>query len=168
LALIALIAAAAIAQHAPEPVGIWSTASDWETDQFGEGANGYCVTRSKARSTNGITYTVFMTFGARNEVGMSTSQRVEEGRNASFDVDGGGLELSDLTYRTEGNTFVVFNSLTRPMFRLLTNDLKAAHSISLVLGGRRFSAPIADPDAVYGQMLECQESLIGLVIGGLK
>jgi hypothetical protein len=168
LAFLTILAAAAVAQAAPEPVGMWSTAADWETDQFGEGPGGYCVTRSKVRSQDGVSYTIFMTFGGRNEVGLSTNAKAQTRSNGVFDVEGGGLDLSDLRPRTEGGKFVLFNSLTKPMFRLLIDDVKSAHSIRFELGGKSYFAPIADPDAVYSQMIECQESLLGLVIGNLK
>jgi hypothetical protein len=150
-----------------EPVGSWSYVQDWTTEQFGEGQDGYCVTRSRQHSRAGITYTVFMTFGAHNEVGLSSNRSVGNASQGVFDLDGGGLNLGAIEHRRQGNNFIAANSLSKPMFRRMASDLANARNITFQIGGQNYPAALSDAAAVYAGMIECQKSLIGLVIGEL-
>lgn len=166
----------AAAQHvAPEPpsvppemVASWSTSDDWTVEEFRGGSARWCVTTSSARTLGGETYQVFMTFGDLNEIGLISSGPIAQTTVAAFDINGGGLNMSDIHFRRAGQRYVAFNTMTSAMFRLVFEDFRHGTGAVFEINGRRYPLPMAHVTAVTEDMLGCQRHLIGLIIGDIN
>jgi hypothetical protein len=147
---------------------MWSYGPGWTTEEFVDGPHHYCVTTSDARTSAGTEYKIAMRFGHGNEFALLTSTPTGTSHDGVLDIEGGGLNLGDVQYRREGKYFVAANGVSGAMFRKVIDDFRLAHSIAFDLNGKHFLVPVADPEKTYGDMIECQRSLLGLIIGDLK
>ena len=165
---IILAAFATSAGAAPTLVGEWSYGDGWTTTEFKEGADRWCATSSASRKLGLVDYQVVMAFGDRNEFALSTNAPIGTSKEGVFDIEGGGLDLGDVQYRRDGARYVAANSVSTSMFRKVMEDFRVSTKVAFELNGQRYSVTVTDSVKTYDGMIECQRSLLGMVIGDLK